>query len=468
MATDLVLISPHVRRRLQHRDWAPSKYLGLAYLAAACRRQGFSVQVIDAKGDGLTPEKVADRLRSLAPRVIGFTAMTHELGRAAELAALARDAVPGALHVVGGAHASALPERTLTDHPQFDAAAVGESENTMVEIVQVAVSSTQTGGPLDLGGVAGIAWRAGDTVRLTGCRASVENLDGMALPAWDLFPWTPHFPVFSARGCPYQCNFCMRAMGTKYRFRSEDDVIAELEELVGRHRATSVTFEDETFMVKRDRTRNLLDRIIQAGLHTKLRWMANLHAKTVDLDLAKHLKAAGCVSIGTGVESGNPEVLKRAGKGLTVDGAARAVATLREAGLEVRAFFIFGHPDETWSTAMDTVRLAGRLAPDQASFGIMVPYPNTEVARMVEAGEGGYRRLSLDWADYDKYLGGALELEGLPRWKLEVLQVLAYLWLYLRSGRVGAMLRFFLKNGRAGLALVARWPRSWLARARAG
>src|SRR5436305_1252423 len=75
---------------------------------------------------------------------------------------------------------------------------------------------------------------------------------------------------------------------------------------------------------------------------------------------------------------------------------------------------------------------------------------------MVERGEGGYRRLSLDWADYDKYLGGALELETLPRWKLARRQLIAYLWLYLRSGRVRQLAAFMRKHLRAGLALVGR------------
>jgi len=449
MPTDLILVSPHVDRLLQHRDWAPSKYLGIAYLAASAREAGLSVRVIDARGERLTREEVVNRICEWSPRVVGFTAMTHEVNRAADLADGVRSRGCTATLVVGGAHATALPEQCLEDFAAFDVAVKGEAERTIVEVFH----ALDDGGGLD--GVQGLAWRRPE-ITFTGERPVIEDLDVLPRPAWDLFPFTPHFPVFSARGCPYQCNFCMRALGSRYRFRSSLNVVEELEELVDTYGARSVSFEDETFVIRRDRADELLDLVIERGLNLRLQWLANLHAKSLDPELARKMVAAGCISVGTGVESGNPDILARAGKGLTVDLAADSARILKDAGLQVRAFFIFGHPGETPAAAWDTVRLAARINPDQASFGIMVPYPSTEIARMVERGEGGYRVLSLDWSSYDKYLGGALELEMFPRYMLEIFQVVAYLWLYLSNGRFFDLMKFMRRHARAGWILLWR------------
>ena len=457
-APDVLLVSPHVDRVVQVRDAVPSKSLGLAYLAASLQAAGARVAVLDGKGLGATARELVDLIVAARPRLVGFTAMTHELGRAAALAAGVKAQAPGVLTLLGGAHANALPAETLEKFPQLDFTCQGEGEESLVELARDPGAAAR---------VAGISWRDGARAVKGATRPAIADLDRLPFPAWELFPWTPHFMIYTARGCPYRCNFCMRAMGSRYRARSPENVVDELSMLVERHRMQSFTFEDETFMIDRARTFRLLELIRARGL-SRLRWMANLHAKTVDDELAEGLAAAGCVSIGTGVESGNAEVLGRAGKGLTVDGARRAVATLKRAGLEVRTFFIFGHPHETWSTALDTVRLAAELAPAQASFGIMVPYPDTEVAAMAARGEGGYKLLSLDWADYDKYLGHALELEALPRPHLELLQVLGYLWLYLRNGRFVDLWRFVWKHRGAARALVVKMLRGWLGRAGAG
>lgn len=459
---EVLLVSPHVDRIVQVRDAVPSKSLGLAYVAAALQRAGARVEVLDGKGLGGSERELVERIVALSPRLVGFTAMTHELGRAAALAAGVKQRAPGIATLLGGAHANALPSETLERFPQFDLACQGEGEESVVELARV-LADAPARGPTAAAGIAGISFRDRSRVVRGAARAAIADLDRLPFPAWELFPWTPHFMIYTARGCPYRCNFCMRAMGSRYRARSCENVVDELSELVERHRMQSFTFEDETFMIDRARTYRLLDLIGERGL-SRLRWMANLHAKTVDDELADRLAAAGCVSVGTGVESGNPGVLGRAGKGLTVERARQAVRTLKRAGLEVRTFFIFGHPHETWSTALDTVRLAAELAPDQASFGIMVPYPDTEVAAMAARGDGGYRLLSLDWADYDKYLGHALELVALPRPHLEFLQVLGYLWLYLRNGRFGDLARFAWKHRGAARALVAKMLRGMAGR----
>jgi radical SAM superfamily enzyme YgiQ (UPF0313 family) len=116
----------------------------------------------------------------------------------------------------------------------------------------------------------------------------------------------------------------------------------------------------------------------------------------------------------------------------------------KKARLKTGSYFIVGHPCETIQTIRDTVKLATRLNTSTVSFGIMVPYPGTEVYEMAVKGEDNYKLLSEKWDDFDKQIGNALELEGLPRKELEKWQIKAYTTFYLRNYRLLDIIRIAL------------------------
>jgi anaerobic magnesium-protoporphyrin IX monomethyl ester cyclase len=136
------------------------------------------------------------------------------------------------------------------------------------------------------------------------------------------------------------------------------------------------------------------------------------------------------------VESGNPETLKRIKKGITPLDASNAISSAKKAGLKTGSYFIIGHPFETPGTIRETIRFATKLNTDTVSFGIMVPYPGTEIYEMATRGEGGYHIISENWEDYDKQFGNALELDDLSREQLEKWQRKAYLTFYFKNLRL--------------------------------
>ena len=207
--------------------------------------------------------------------------------------------------------------------------------------------------------------------------------------------------------------------------------------------------------MRRSWVAEICDELIRRGLHKRVRWFANGRVNTVTEDMLRHMRRAGCFRVGYGIESGNQEILKRAQKGTTLQQISEAIATTRRVGLECEAFYILGFPGETRETAMDTIRMAAALNTTTAAFGIMVPYPGTEVAEMARLGQGGYRLLSDNWADFDKHLGNAMELDTLSRSELERLQARAYLWFYLRNRRLGDLWRFVWQKRRA-VGAIAR------------
>ncbi|MEW5944929.1 MAG: radical SAM protein [bacterium] len=447
---EVCLVNPAPRGRRQYYDRLRVPILGIGYIASYIRAGGHGCAVVDAKMEGLPPEAAARKAAGARPFLVGVTAMTHEIGLAHEIASIVRSVSSGTLTAVGGAHASALPAQTLEEFPSFDFACFNEGEETLLELLAAA------GGGGDTAGVCGISRRDGGEVRVNPPREWIGDLDRLPFPAWELFPSTRTYPIIGSRGCPYRCVFCMRALGERVRLRSPENVFEEYRWLVRERGAATIFFRDEVFGLKLAGAHRFLDLVVGEGLHKRARWSCQMRAGQADVELFRKMRRAGCFEVGFGVESGNPEILREIAKGITIEQVEEAVRLAKEASLRTAAFFILGHPNETRRTAADTVDFAARLNPTRISVGIMVPYPGTKVAEMAQKGEGGYRLLSRDWGDYDKYLGGALEVEGLPRAEMERLQTLAFIKLYLRNRRLPALAGLLFSRRREVFYMILR------------
>lgn len=429
--------------------------LGLAYLSGFLKANGIEVLVIDAKFDGLSLDELKDPILRFAPDVIGFTAMTHEVTYVARVASEFRKMFPKSLILIGGPHATTAAMRTLQEFPFFDIAVIGEGELTLLEVANLIIESsgncsgaratTMFREKLEL--IKGIAWRFENETRVNESRELISDLDSLPFPDYDhVRRKIEVYPVFSSRGCPYQCIFCCRILGNKIRVRSPKNVVAEIKYAISRFGPRLVDFADETFTFPRKRTMEICELMISEGLDKRIKWTAQSRVAGVDQELFEKMKEAGCINVDFGVESGNLEVLKRIKKGITTTDALNAVKAAKRAGLKTGSYFIIGHPFETVETIRDTIRLATKLNTDTVSFGIMVPYPGTEVYEMALRGDGGYRLISEEWEDYDKQIGNALELEGLSRKELEGWQRKAYMTFYIRNFRFLPMMRLAISQ----------------------
>jgi radical SAM superfamily enzyme YgiQ (UPF0313 family) len=157
-----------------------------------------------------------------------------------------------------------------------------------------------------------------------------------------------------------------------------------------------------------------------------------------------------------GIETGDTEMLKKTGKGSTPEMILKAGEAAKQAGLPIETYFILGHPNETLASMTRTIDLAVKLNPETPIFGVMVPFPGTEIGRLAAAGEGGYRLRSTNWDDYDKQLGGALEFAELTRNQIERLQIWAYTKVFLANRRYLDFLRFCWRYRTAGMSLVMK------------
>ena len=455
----LLFNSPLVRQRkdeLQMGNVYPR--ISIASLAAYLIESNVKVHIIDPMAHKLDEKGVKERIAALNPSVVGISAFTEEVHDAAYTASLVKDVNQEIATVVGGPHSSAMPVETLEEFPQFDIAAFGEGEDTLLEIAQ--------GRPLEK--IRGISYRKGKSVKLNAPRTDIRGLDSLPFPAWQLFDLDAYrgkslssgfgkrggsleLQVESARGCPFNCIFCYRIAGKNIRFKSPKRVADEVERAV-KFGANKIHFVEGTFGVDRKLAEEMCDELIRRGVNKKITWSSGGRANVVTKQLLKKMKDSGCRYLGFGVESGVQELLDVMGKDITLEEIERAFDMCRKIGIEAEAEFIIGHPYETEETVLRTIWFAKRLKANHATFAIMVPFPGTEVRRMAEKGTGGLRILSNDWRIYGKQIGGTLELDQLPLEKLRSLQAKAYKDFYFTPARIGKLAgRLSLKRIAVGI-----------------
>ena len=444
---DVILVNPPAQVIREARYDTPSfPAIGIAYIANYLEiHGGITPLVIDARLERRKEQEVIDQIVALQPAMVGFSAMTHMVNTAARMAAAVKARSPKTIAVLGGFHATFLPARTLKEFPVFDFLVVGEGEIAFLKLAQAILS----GGPVpEIQGV----WfsREDGTANEAGRGEVPPSLDELGDPGWHLFDrdamgkYCTLIPIMAQRGCPFSCNFCSRPYGQKVRRRTPECVVDEMESAQKQFGIREFLFFDETFTVNKKFTLGICQEIVRRGLDVT--WWAHAHANTLDVELVKAMKAAGCREVGMGVESGNDEIMAAMKKGITKANLIRAVAALKEGGLPGSANIIIGHPNETIKTAWESIRFLAQLNPVEPVIGIMVPYPGTEIWEMAVRGQGGYVKMSEDWDDYNKQLGNAVSLEKMSRRTMERMQALGYIYIFLRNGRVGDMIRTIIKN----------------------
>ncbi|HSS93995.1 MAG TPA: radical SAM protein [Candidatus Dormibacteraeota bacterium] len=367
---DVVLVYPQ-RAPTQGRHWImPS--LGLMYLSAALRRAGYDVRHIDHTF--LEREEVLAEIERLQPSVIGIYCMITMQDEALSLAAQVRDK---ALTIVGGPYPSGEPD-TFVD--QFDLVAVGEGEETIVQLMQ----HLDDGRFEEIPGL--VFKRDGEIVRTTP-RVRSKDMSHLPLPYRGDIPnteyihyWRKHWkdattPLMSTRGCPFRCDFCHKSVfGDLFSARPVESVVAEMRE-IAELGYDHIWMSDDLFTLNYKRTFELAQAIEEA--HLPLTWECLSRVTHVDQALFEQMRRAGCKRIFFGIESGDLNVLKEMKKGITPDQARAAVEACVAAGIKAAGFFMVGYLGETTDSLIRSINFSSSLPLDYVSYTIAYPLPGT-------------------------------------------------------------------------------------------
>jgi anaerobic magnesium-protoporphyrin IX monomethyl ester cyclase len=358
--------------------------LGVLTLAAYLREQSIDVGVVDltfARDTG----PVAKAIREFSPDLVGVHTKTLTLERSLAVARLAHKA--RAFAVAGGPDAATRPETYLTD--AFDAAGLGEGEETLTELSRCVASGA------DSRGIAGLAVRDGVQVVRGPPRPFLPSLDELPLPAWDLVDMDRYLStwqrstgdrrmaVLTSRGCPFDCAWCSKpTFGRSFRQQSVGRVIAELRALRDQYHVDYVRFCDDVFGIQRAWLEDLLDRMLGEELGLRFECLAR-----VDLlkpDLLARMRRAGLERVYVGVESGSQRMLDTMNRGTKLSQVERAAEALRREGIRQFWFLMLGYPGETLEDIEATLQLFRRFSPEEYSVSIAVPVPGTRFYEAVK------------------------------------------------------------------------------------
>jgi anaerobic magnesium-protoporphyrin IX monomethyl ester cyclase len=403
--------------------------LGIAYIGAALEKAGHEVKIIDAPPLRWGIKEVVAETKKFKPDLIGISASTVSYNRAVKLAQSLKKSVKASL-VLGGPHVTACP-REVMKQGYFNFGVIGEGEETTVELAGVLEKGK------DPKKIKGLIYKKGRKIIQTEPRFYLEDLNKLPFPARHLMPDfklyhpTPatykKFPVgtmITSRGCPNRCTFCFRGVfGNRWRYRSPESVVSEIEELVNTYKVGEIRIWDDTFNVDQKRVIAICKLILKRKI--KVSWTCLGRVNSVSLKMLRAMKAAGCWQISYGIESGNEDILIRIQKGITKAMVRRAINLTQKAGLQSLGFFILGLPGDTKTTMNETIQFAKELPLSVANFTITTPYPGTEIWFEAE------RRGLLKGLSYDDLMVNLPKKlyyvpEGLDRETLQAFEKKAY------------------------------------------
>ena len=355
--------------------------LSFCHLAAALRVAGHEVAVLDASAP-FAPHDVAEiraRIAAFAPDLVGVHLKTLHVQPAYAVTAELAEFVL----VAGGPHATIVPAEPLAHG--FRYAIRGEGEDALCELAAV-IDGTRAADS-----VAGLSWIDRGMVRHNAERPFITELDRLAPPltALDLFDpaWygattaLPPAGLLSSRGCPAACTFCSNDVtGRRFRYRSARSVADEIALLRDRFAMPAFSFFDDSFAVGKRRVRELCDAITSLG--TPAFWSCTAHPSHLDRDVLADMRRAGCTGLDIGMESADPGMLVRIGKGVTVERVLDVLGWAKELGIHAVVNLMFGWPDETDAELAATIDFIDRAADIAGGFnarGVVVPYPGTQI-----------------------------------------------------------------------------------------
>ena len=359
--------------------------MGLAYIASTLYREGIDVEIYNQDQHHYPDEHLTDYLNRNTYDVVGVSVIGgyYQYRKLLAISEAVNISHNRPFYIIGGHGPAPEPEYFLKK-TRADAVVIGEGEVTIVNIMY-ALSENRS-----LSGVKGIAYRDGQNVCVNERQPLIEDIDTIAMPAFDMFPVQYYrllrlpncdntdfvMRMLSGRGCTFKCNFCYR-MDEGFRPRSNETIVEEIKLLQKDYGITYIGFGDELLMSSVARTEGLCRDFIKSRLNVK--WCCNGRLNYARQDLLKLMKEAGCVFINYGIEAMDDQILKNMDKALTTKQILRGIETTMASGISPGYNVIFGNIGESRETLEKGVQFLLRYddGAQLRTIRPVTPYPGS-------------------------------------------------------------------------------------------
>ncbi|MBU1627101.1 B12-binding domain-containing radical SAM protein [bacterium] len=336
----ILFVQPPLPANRRHKRILP---MGILYLASYIREKqpDINIGILDAQLQNLGYTEIMHTIIKHRWDCICFSYWTVMKQKVKNLSKATKQHCPDVTIIHGGTHPTSVPEDALET---ADYCCISEGEHTLDELLRYLRKAKKT--KKELTEIKGIAFKDKGKIVKTPLRDLIPDLDTLPFPAYDLIPLEMYkmplhvtgkerVPIIGSRGCPYNCSFCAAPFHwrRKVRFRSAENIIAEMKWVKEKYCIDSFHFWDDNFTINQKHTESLCKKIIDEKLCVE--WVC--------LDRAEHivkaekllplLKESGCIGVETGLESANPDTFRHIHKDQAIDASEKAIKSLNNAGI---------------------------------------------------------------------------------------------------------------------------------------
>lgn len=392
----LVLLIPNSRWKGK-RPWVMTPHA--ATILTAILKDLFDFRIIDANGANLEEELCKSQLMAIDPAAVLVSALSVEYHVQYHAAlALAKEACPQSITVLGGVYATVLGEEALKD-PNVNYIFLGHAEERIVDFLNLILK----GESARVRNLPGIGFVDSNGMQVINpVTTYIADVKHPVRPDYSLLDMVPYLSqdsmdyqfnsdrltasMITSYGCPYNCIFCATRTisGLRVLYRPVQHVLEEVDFLVKELGVRELLFLDDALLGNRKRITALLKAMIDRNYNVTWK-AATVAAWHLNDDLLKLMKKSGCVQITISVESGSQRVLKEIiQKPLKLEIVPPLVKKCKELGIDLGANFVIGFPGETWEDLRQTFRFAELCDFDVAHFHIATPLPKTDLYRIAK------------------------------------------------------------------------------------